>query len=104
MNQIANPSLLKNIWKSSKPITVHCNAGVTKADLEGELGGMTLHHNPNSIANVLSLKSVVEMHRVTYSSSDCRGMFMVHTLNGVVEFKANARGLHYVDVSADETV
>ncbi len=29
---------------------------------------------------------------------------MVHTPNGVVEFKPNARGLHYVDVSADETV
>jgi hypothetical protein len=29
---------------------------------------------------------------------------MVHTLNGVVEFKPSARGLHYVDVSADETI
>jgi hypothetical protein len=28
---------------------------------------------------------------------------MVHTPNRVVEFKPNARGLHYVDVSADET-
>jgi hypothetical protein len=55
VNQIANPSLPKNIWKSSKPITVHCNTRVTKTDLEGELGGMTVHHNPNSIANVLTL-------------------------------------------------
>ncbi len=68
VNQIANPNLLKNIWKSSKPITVHCNAGVTKTDLEGELGEMTVHHNPNSIAYVLSLKSVVQKHRVTYDS------------------------------------
>jgi hypothetical protein len=105
VNQIANPSLLKNIRKLSKSITVHCNAGVTKTDLEGELGGMTVHHNPNSIANVLSLKSVmVEMHRVTYNSWDCGGVFMVHTPNGVVEFKPSARGLHYVNVSADETV
>jgi hypothetical protein len=73
VNQIANPSLLKNIWKSSKPITVHCNAGVTKIYLEGELGRMTVRHNPNSIANVLSLKSVAEMHRVTYDSWDCGG-------------------------------
>ncbi len=104
VNQIANPSLLKNIWTLSKPITVHCNAGVTKTDLEGELGGMTVHHNPNSIAYVLSLKSVAEMHRVTYNSWDCRGVFMVHTPNRVVEFKPNDRGLHCVDVSADETV
>jgi hypothetical protein len=84
--------------------TAHCNAGVTKTDLEGELGRMTVHHNPNSIANVLSLKSVAKMHRVTYDSWDCGGVFMVHTPNGVVEFKHNARGLHYMDVSADETV
>jgi hypothetical protein len=79
VNQIANLSLLKNIWKLSKPITVHCNARVTKMDLEGELGRMTVHHNPNSIANVLSLKSVVEMHSVTYNSWDRGDVFMVHT-------------------------
>jgi hypothetical protein len=64
---------------------------------------MTVHHNPNSIANVLSLKSVAEMHRVTYDSWDHGGVLMVHTPNGVVEFKPSARGLHYVDMSADET-
>ncbi len=67
------------------------HAGVTKTDLEGELGRMTVHHNPNSIANMLSLKSVAEMHRVMYDSWDCGGVFMVHTPNGVVEFKPNAR-------------
>jgi hypothetical protein len=91
VNQIANPSLLKNIRKSSKPITVYCNAGVTKTDLEGELGRMTVHHNPNSIANMLSLKSVVEMHRIMYDSWYCGGVFMVHTPNGVVELKPSAR-------------
>jgi hypothetical protein len=65
---------------------------------------MTVHRNPNSIANVLSLKSVVEMHRVMYDSWDHGGVFVVHTPNRVVEFKPNARGLHFVDVSADETV
>jgi hypothetical protein len=34
VSQIANPSLIKNIWKLSKPITVYCNTGVTKTDLE----------------------------------------------------------------------
>jgi hypothetical protein len=71
-------------------------------DLEGELGRMTVYHNPYSIANVLSLKSVAEMHRVMYNSWDRGGVFMVHTPKWVVEFKPNARGLHYVDVSADE--
>ncbi len=88
--------------QASKPITVHCKARVTKMDLEGELGGMTVHHNPNSIANMLSLKLVVEMHRVKYDSWDWGGVSMVHTPNRVVEFKPNARRLHYMDVTADE--
>ena len=70
VHQIANPSLLKNIRKSSKPINIHCNAGVSKTELKGELGQLTVHHNPNSIANVLSLKVVVEKHRITYNSWD----------------------------------
>ncbi len=50
--QIANPKLLKNIRKANKPITVHCNAGSPTTDLKGELGSMTVKHNPYSIANV----------------------------------------------------
>ena len=33
---------------------------MTKTKLEGELGGMTVYHNPNGIANVLSLKLVAD--------------------------------------------
>ena len=104
VNQIANPSMLKNIRKSSKPIKIHCNAGMSKTDLEGELGGMTVYHNPNGIANVLSLKSVAEKHRVTYDSWDWNGVFKVHTQDGVVEFKPSERGLHYIDVSTERDV
>jgi hypothetical protein len=42
VNQIANPSMLRNIRKSSKPIKIHCNAGMSKTDLEGELGGINV--------------------------------------------------------------
>jgi hypothetical protein len=96
--------MLKNIRKSSKPIKIHCNAGMSKTNLEGELWGMTAYHNPNGIANVLSLKSVAEKHRVTYDSWDRNGVFKVHTKDGVVEFKPSERGLHYVDVSAEMDV
>ncbi len=58
INQIANPDLLTNIRKSQKPIVVHCNTGKTQTDLDGKLGDMMVHHNPKSIANVLSLYSV----------------------------------------------
>jgi hypothetical protein len=104
VNQITNPSMLKNIRKSSKPIKIHCNAGTSKTDLEGDLRGMTVYHNPNGIANVLSLKSVAEKHMITYYSWDWNGVFKVHTKDGVVEFKPSERGLHYVDVSVEGDV
>ncbi len=65
MNQIANSSLLKNIQKLSKPFTIYCNAGVTKIDLEGELGGMTVYHKANSIV----LHIAKEMDMSSYSPS-----------------------------------
>ncbi len=58
-----------------------------------------MHHNPRSIANVLSLKSVVASHRMTYDSEDRGGVFQVHTPNGVVEIKPSERGLHYLDMA-----
>jgi hypothetical protein len=99
VNQIANPKLLKNIRKASKPITVNCNAGSTTTDLEGELGSMTVKYNPYSIANVLSLHSIKQRHQVTYDSWDHGRDFQVHTPGGVVEFKSSPRGLHYLDVT-----
>ncbi len=68
VDQIANPDLLTNIRKSQKQNVVHCNAGKTETDLKGELGDMPVHHNPMSIANVLSLHLVKQKHRVTYDS------------------------------------
>ncbi len=44
VNQVANSNLLKNIRKDKKPIVVHCNAGLMKTNLIGELGRMTVHH------------------------------------------------------------
>ncbi len=49
--------------------------------------------------NVLSLKSVVARHRLTYDSKDCGGVFQIHTPNGVVEFKPSKCGPHYLDMA-----
>jgi hypothetical protein len=99
VNEVANASLLKNIKKVDKPIIVHCNAGSMRTNLVGEHGKMTLHHNPNSIADVLSLKSVATRHRETYDSHDRGGVFQVYTPFGVVEFKPSEQGRHYLDMS-----
>ncbi len=68
VNQIANPSLLVNIRKAKSPITVLCNNGSSYTNLEGDLGGITIYHNPYGIANILSLESTKAKHRVTYYS------------------------------------
>jgi hypothetical protein len=103
VDQIANPKFLKNIRKANKPITVHCNAGSTVTNLEGELGSMTMRHNPHSIANVLSLHSIKQKHQVTYDSWDQDGVFQVHTPGGVVEFKSSPRGLHYLNLADEDS-
>ena len=54
VDQIANPKLLKNIRKANKPITVHCNAGSTITNHEGELGSMTVKHNPHTASQMCS--------------------------------------------------
>jgi hypothetical protein len=41
--------------------------------------------------------------RVTYDSWDCGGVFQVHTQDGIIEFKPCERGLHYHNVSDDES-
>jgi hypothetical protein len=103
VNQIANPAFLSNIRKAKKPARVHCNAGSTYSSLEGEFGTLTVKHNPKSIANVLSLHQAKDCHRVTYNSLDRGGVFQVHTQDGIVEFKPCERGLHYHDMSNDES-
>ena len=39
VNQITNPSLPKNIWKSSKPLTVHCMLESPRRTLKENLAG-----------------------------------------------------------------
>ncbi len=64
VDQVANPAMLKNIRKAASTVTVHCNAGSTSTNLEGDLGGVTVKHNPHSIANVVSLHETKQRHRV----------------------------------------
>jgi len=101
VNQIANCNLLDNIRKANNLITVHCNNGLSYTNLEGDLGGMTVYHNPYGIVNILSLNSTKAKHRVTYNSWDRDGVFKVHTKDGIVEFKPSEKGLHYHHTSEE---
>ena len=80
-----------NIRKAKNPIMVHCNNILSYTNLEGNLGSMTMYHNPYDIASVLSLEWIKGKHRVTYNSWDCDSVFKVHTKKGVVEFKPSEK-------------
>jgi hypothetical protein len=43
VDQVANPALLKNIRKAASAVTVHCNAGSTSTNLEGDLEHVTVN-------------------------------------------------------------
>ncbi len=103
VNQIANPSLLANIRKAKSPITVHCNNGSSYTNLEGDLGGITVYHDPYGIVNVLSLELTKAKHRVTYDSWDRDGVFKVHTKEGILELKPSEKRLHYHNTSEDNS-
>ncbi len=99
VDQVTNPALLKKIRKAASTVTMHCNAGSTSTNLEGDLGNMIVKHNPDSIANVVSLHETKQCHRVTYNSWDQDGVFQVHTDGEIVEFKPSSRRLQYHDLS-----
>ncbi len=82
VDQVTNPAQLKNIRKAASAVTMHCIARSTSANLEEDLGDVTVKHNPHSIANVVSLHETKQRHRVTYDSWDRGGVFQVHTDGG----------------------
>ena len=67
-----NKDLLKNIRKNDTSMVIHCNAGVTKTNLVGDLEGYgTVLYHPNGIANILSLSKVKKNgYRITYDSKN----------------------------------
>ena len=54
-------------------------------------------YNPVEIANVISLKMVKSMFRVTYDNDNRNGIFIVHTDKVTMEFFPHPKGLHYLD-------
>ena len=84
-----NSRLLKNICQSDTWMNVRCNAGQRTTSMVGDLPGYgTMWYDPNSIANILSLKRVASKYRVVFHSQD-GGVFIVTKPDGMV-FKFHA--------------
>jgi hypothetical protein len=103
VNQVSNPALLSNIRRAKNPSIIHCNARSTSSILKGEFGSVMVKHSPHGIANVLLLNKAKQRHRVTYDSHNRGWVFTVHTEEGIVEFKPSDQGLHYHDVSDENS-
>ena len=74
LDAFANKKLLKNICDTKKPLTLHCNAGMTTVDKISDLVRYEMvWYNEDGIANILSLNNVKKKYRVTYDkdNNDC---------------------------------
>lgn len=79
-------------------MVIHCNAGVTRTRMVGDLPGYEgeVWYNPDGIANILSLSDVKKHYQVTYNSAD-GGCFRVHKPDGMIrEFKESKTGLYFM--------
>jgi hypothetical protein len=100
-----NSKLLKNIRNSDTRMNVRCNAGQRTTSMVGDLPGYgTVWYDPNSIANILSLKRVASKYKVKYDSEN-GGLFIVTKPDGTIfEFQASAGGLFYLDTDKTNSV
>ena len=104
-NVIKNPSLVTNIrdCEYNERLTAYTNGGAQSYSKLGELimFPMKVHFKKNSMANILSLKSVGDIDGVRIVLDTSVGTsFYVSTTNGTVyEFKQFHNGLYYFDTS-----
>ena len=100
----SNRRLLRNIRKANGWMHIHCNAGITRTNLVGDLCGYgTVWYHPDGIANILSLAEVRKRFHVTYDSSQ-QNEFVVHKPDGTTKrFVQSHRGLFYLDTSTEGT-
>ena len=79
-----NAKLLKNIRHSNTHMNVWCNAGRRTTTMVGDLPGYgTVWYDPESIANILSLKRVAEKYHVAFDSKH-GGSFIVTKPDGTI--------------------
>eukprot|EP00957_Ditylum_brightwellii_P099931 7615267-Ditylum_brightwellii.AAC.1 len=98
----SNRALLDNLREIEATMDVHCNAGTASTSTVGTLHGYgDVWHDPNGIANILSMARVREKYPVTYSSE--LNEFYVHLSDGRVRvFRQSPRGLYYTVIGGEE--
>ena len=81
-----------------KPLKIYTNGGVLEYDQVGDFTYLTIktYYNPQSIANVLSLKTVSEMNGY-YITMDTQDDLFIKLHHGTITlyFTHNSNGLYY---------
>jgi hypothetical protein len=97
----SNGNLLRNVREIKTYARIRSTAGVSVTNKIGDLPGYgTVWYHPEGVANILSLKSVIQKgYAVSFSSTD-GNTFRVKKLNGPdLEFKQSEYGLYYLDTN-----
>ena len=103
-DQMVVPHYLNNIHTVEHPLTLHTNAGKSKTNRKGFLGGTAFWLDESGIANVISLRTLERKFRVTYDSNTDGGAFVCHTEKGNMVFRrCPSTGFPYIDLNQDKT-
>ena len=86
---------LNDIRMIKSNMTIESNGGELKMQEKGFCQGYsTVWVHDDAITNIISLKNAKKKFCVTYDSESGNG-FLVHTPNGILEFKEHPSGLFY---------
>jgi hypothetical protein len=102
MSVFNNKNIITNIRTSPQAICATTNGGIQTSTLIGDFRNLgTVWYNPDSIANILSLRDVRQKCKVTMDTSVENAM-IVHRQDGsIMKFKEHLDGLYYFDIHAD---
>ncbi len=97
--------LLDNVREVDRGLVRHSNCGSTSMNEVGSLGkldGMLL--NEGGIANIVPLKMISKIWRITYDSSGGMnaGHFVIHTDQGNIVVRKNPKGMPYINLKTVE--
>lgn len=102
-----NKELLNNVRETETRMRIHSNAGTVVTNLVGDYPGYgTVWYDPNGIANILSMSSMVNKGYDVHYDSKEGNQFVVKDPDGshYGTFKQAARGLYYQDLKAADAV
>jgi hypothetical protein len=102
-DMFCNSDYLSHFEDAERPTIIHCNARTSKCTKVAQFdiplfGRIPVKYYPEGICNVIFLKTMGKLFKVTYDSEN-RSCFKVHTPSGVAVFKQCKKGLHYLDMS-----